>query len=541
VKRDLLVATPLAAVVAAMLAAASMAAAPLARAAVTQSSPAPAHGACADLIELELPDTTIVKAEEVRGPSFATPDGTSLDRLPGFCRVSARTSPAVNFEVWLPLQDWSGRFQVVGNGANAGSISYGAMATALRRGYAVGSTDTGHATRNARDASWAVGHPELLVDFGHRAVHVTTGNGKKVVEAFYHEPARRSYYVGCSTGGRQGMMEAQRYPDDFDGIIAGAPAFNWTRFQAGGHLWAVLATNKDPESYIPTAKLRLLGDAVNAACDAGDGIRDGVLDDPRTCRFDPQTLACAPGADPASCFTPKQIKAVKDIWAGSRNAAGEVIYPGYLPGAESAGGWASYTTGTGPLTGNHYEQADNVLKYMVFGNPKWDFRTFDYEKDLPAAIAKFGPIMDAFNPDLSGVRRHGAKLILYHGWNDPSISPLNTINYYDNVIAELQQGRSREQAAAEVQEFARLFLVPGMLHCTGGPGPNSFDMLTALENWVEKGVPPDQVIAAHETKGVVDRTRPLCAYPKVAVYNGSGSTDDAANFACRASRGQSPG
>jgi feruloyl esterase len=495
---------------------------------------AQAHEACASLAALDLPDTTIQIAQEVQGPSFAPrSEGAPLTNLPSFCRVAAVAKPAINFEVWLPVGNWNGKFQGVGNGANAGSISYPAMATALRRGYAAASTDTGHATSNARDARWAMGHPELLADFGYRALHVTTDNAKKIVQAFYRKPAAHSYYVGCSTGGRQGLMEAQRFPEDYDGLIAGAPAANWTRFQTGGHLWAVLVLNKDPESYIPASKLRLLGDAVNAACDANDGIRDGVLDDPRTCRFDPQALACAPGKDPGSCFTPKQIKAVKDIWAGARNSSGELIYPGYMPGAEAAGGWETYMTGTGPLTGNHYNQADNVLKYMIFENPRWDFRTFDFDKDLPAAQAKLGKILDAFDPDLTGLRQRGGKLIMYHGWNDPSISPLNTIDYYERVVSLLQRGHTREQAEKSAQEFVRLFLAPGMLHCGGGPGPNTFDMLTALENWVEKGIAPDQVIASHSTNGAIDRTRPLCAYPKMAVYTGKGSTDEAANFVCR--------
>jgi feruloyl esterase len=488
---------------------------------------------CASLASLALPDTTIETAVEVGGGSFAPPRGNAIGDLPAFCRVKGVTKPAVNFEVWLPMAAWNGKFQGVGNGANAGSISYPAMATALRRGYATASTDTGHATRNPRDATWAVGHPELMIDFGYRALHVTTVNAKKIVQAFYRRAPARSYFVSCSTGGRQGLTEAQRFPEDYDGIVAGAPANNWTRFQTGGHLWVALSLNKDPESYIPASKLRLLGDAVTAACDAKDGIADGVLDDPRTCAFDPQTLACPNDQDAATCLTPKQVKAVKDIRDGARTSSGELVYPGYPPGAEAAGGWAAYMTGTGPRTGNHWDQAENVLKYMVFENPNWDFRTFDYDKDVSFAREKLGAILDAFNPDLTRFRQRGAKLILYHGWNDPSISPLNTINYYDSVVSFLRGTQSARQAEAAAREFIRLFMVPGMLHCGGGPGPNTFDMLTALENWVEHGRPPDSVIATHSTAGVKDRSRPLCPYPQVAVHTGRGSTDEAANFACR--------
>ena len=510
----------------AMLLAAVLTAAP--------TAPSP-HGSCAGLATIDLPDTMIRSAEEVAAPSFAPPGSTVLNNLPAFCRVAAVTRPAVNFEVWLPLTNWNGKFQGVGNGANAGSISYGAMATALRRGYASASTDTGHATSNARDGKWALGHPELVVDFGYRALHVTTDNAKKIVQAFYRQPPNHSYFVSCSTGGRQGLMEAQRFPEDYDGIIAGDPAANWTHFQTGGHLWIALALNKDPESYIPTSKLRLLNNAVNAACDAIDGIVDGVLDDPRKCTFDPQVLACQEGQDAASCLTVKQVKAVKDIWSGARMSSGEAVYPAYMPGAEATGGWAAYMTGTGPLTGNHWEQADNVLKYMVFENPKWDFRTFDYDRDVALADAKLGAILDAFDPDLTRLRQRGAKLILYHGWNDASISPLNTINYYERVVSFLQGRQSRQQAEKNAQEFVRLFMVPGMLHCGGGPGPSTFDMLSALENWVEKSRAPERVIASHSANGVEDRTRPLCVYPKVAVYTGRGSTDDAANFVCQAS------
>jgi feruloyl esterase len=501
-------------------------------------APAPMNAApepsCASVASIALPDTTIKMAVEVTGPSFAPSGAAALNNLPAFCRVVGVTRPAVNFEVWLPLSAWNGKFQGVGNGANAGSIGYPAMATALRRGYATAGTDTGHATRNARDAAWAVGHPELMIDFGYRAIHVTTENAKKVVQAFYRQPPNRSYFMSCSTGGRQGLMEAQRFPEDYDGIIAGDPAANWTRFQTGGHLWIALALNKDPESYIPASKLQLLGDAVNSACDSLDGIVDGVLDDPRKCKFDPQVLACKKEQDSASCLTAKQVKAVKDIWAGARTSSGETVYPGYMPGAEAAGGWAAYMTGTGPQTGNHWDQSDNVLKYMVFEDPKWDFRTFNYDKDVNFALEKLGKTLDAFNPDLTRFRQRGGRLILYHGWSDPSITPLNTIAYYESVVSSLR-GKGRAQDAEKLaHEFIRLFMVPGMLHCSGGPGPNTFDMLSALETWVEQGRAPDSVIASHSTNGVKDRTRPLCVYPKVAVHTGRGSTDDAANFVCRA-------
>jgi feruloyl esterase len=495
---------------------------------------AAAPGECAGLAGTALPDTTITSSEEVANGGFARGGSGALTDLPPFCRVAAVTKPAIKFEVWLPLSNWNGKFQGVGNGANAGSISYREMAIALRRGYAVASTDTGHQTENARDGSWAVGHPELIADFGYRSIHLTTLNAKALVRRFYAQPAKYSYFVACSTGGRQSLMEAQRFPDDYDGIIAGAPAANWSQFQTGGHMWVASVLNTDPESYIPAVKLKLLGDAVNAACDGLDGIADGIIADPRKCSFDPATLQCLQGKDDAGCLTPKQVIAVRHIWSGSHTASGELIYPGYMPGAEAAsGGWDAYMSGTGPGTGNHWEQGMNVLKYIVFQDPGWDLRKYDVERDAAYARRTLGPTFDAFDPDLSRFRDHGGRLLLYHGWNDPSISPLNTINYYDNVVEFLRKNGHAKDAQLQAEQFVRLFMVPGMLHCGGGPGPNSFDMVGALEQWVEHRQAPERIVASHSTKGVVDRTRPLCAYPKVAVYQGSGSTDLADSFACR--------
>ena len=521
------------------LSVATLLAVALASSLAAQGGSSPAGNTCDRIASLALPDTTITATETISGPSFTPPGergNATLKDLPAFCRVAATSKPAVRFEVWLPVSGWNGKFQGVGNGANAGTISYDAMALALRRGYAVASTDTGHATTNGRDAQWALGRPDLVADFGYRGLHLTTEHGKAIVRSFYGQPATRSYYVGCSTGGRQGLMEAQRFPGDYDGLIAGAPAANWTHFQAGGHLWAVLALNKDPESYVPAGKLPLIENAVNAACDAADGVADGVLNDPRQCRFDARTLACAAGQDPSSCLSPKQAAAVNDIWNGPHNSKGEQIYPPYMRGAEAAGGWATYTTGKGPLSGSHWEQSENTLKYMVFENPKWDFRTFDYDRDIPFADGKLADTMNAFNPDLSALRKRGGKLLLYHGWNDPSISPQNTVNYYESAVATWRQ---QEKAGAQATpDFIRLFMVPGMLHCSGGPGADKFDALAALERWVERSETPEVLPASHVTNGVVTRSRPLCAYPKVAVYSGNGSTERAENFTCQAPGGR---
>jgi len=303
----------------------------------------------------------------------------------------------------------------------------------------------------------------------------------------------------------------------------------------------VIATNRDPESYVPATRLPTIARAVNAACDAKDGLEDGILGDPRQCAFDATTLVCRPGDDPATCLTAKQATAVNNIWSGMRNSRGELVYPPYMRGAEAAGGWASYTTGTGPMTGNHWEQAANTLKYMVFENPAWDFRTFDVDRDVAFADERLGALMNAFDPDLSRLRSRGGKLLLYHGWNDPSISPLNTVNYYERAVATWREQERRPPSDRTPPDFIRLFMVPGMLHCSGGPGADSFDAVAALERWVEQGVAPDVLQAAHRTNGVVEFTRPLCAYPAAATYNGTGDRRRAESFACRTPHERSGG
>lgn len=493
-----------------------------------------APAACAALADLVLPDTTIRAAESVPAGAFTPPGAAQPLETPAFCRVAATSDPAVEFEVWLPADTWNGKFHTAGNGGMAGVVSYGAMAGALNRGYATSSTDTGHVRgSDGFDASWALGRPDLIEDFGHRALHLTAVHGKAITEAFYGAAPEHAYYVGCSKGGQQGLMEAQRYPEDFDGLVVGNPAHDWTRFYAGAHLWYALATLDDPDSYIPPAKAVLLGRAVTAACDAIDGIEDGVLDDPRACDFDPAELTCGAGDDEAACFTPKQVQAVKDIWRGPTNAAGAVIYPGLVPGGEDdPGGWPRWVTGPEPFRSTHYLAADNFMKYMVFSDPDWRFRSWDYDRDLPVALERTGPALDANDPDLRPLRDAGGKLLLYHGWSDADISPLGTIDYYEEVVRTVGGGADAADALAETQQFFRLFMAPGMGHCRGGPGPDRFDALSALEAWVEEGRAPARIVASKVEDGAVVRTRPLCPYPRVARWSGAGSTDDAANFRC---------
>ena len=471
---------------------------------------------CEALLSLTLPEATILSAALVPEGPFTPPSAAATAKpiaMPAACRVVGRVQPAITFEVWMPASGWNGKFQAVGGGGFAGVISYGAMATALRRGYATASTDTGHSTPGAE---WALKHPELVIDFGYRAIHEMTIKAKAIVEEFYGKGPQRSYFVGCSTGGRQGLMEAQRYPADYDGIVAGAPANFWTRMPAG-NLFMAAATLKDDTTRLPAAALQALNTAAIAACDARDGVTDGLIENPQQCRFDPATLQCQ-GGETAACLTPAQVGAAKKIYATAVNPrTKDEIFPGYPPGSELT--WGAMTGGPEP-----FAIARDFYRYFVFEDASWDWKTFDFDKDVAAATAKFSTVLDATNPDLSAFKARGGKLIMYHGWNDQLISPFNTINYYNSV--------AKAMGAANTDDFARLFMAPGMLHCAGGAGPNTFDAVTALEQWVEHGTRPSQLVASHLSNGVADRTRPLCPYPQVAVYKGAGSIDEAASFAC---------
>jgi feruloyl esterase len=479
---------------------------------------------CESLRSLSLPDTTILSATLLPAGQAFVPEVTpALQKPPSLtmpvdvCRVAGVVKPAVNFEVWMPASGWNGKFQGVGGGGFAGVISYGAMMTALRRGYATASTDTGH---NTPGGAWAMGRPELIVDFAYRAIHEMTVKSKEIVKTFYGDAPSKSYFVGCSTGGRQGLMEAQRFPADYDGIVAGAPANYWTHLMAGTISPAV-ATMK-PEARLAPAKLTLLNKGALAACDASDGVTDGLINNPPACKFDPAVLSCRDeplgSSEPDSCLTPPQVEAARKIYADTINPrTKEKIFPGMAPGSE--------LTWTALVGERPFPIPADFYRYFVYSNPDWDSRQFDFDKDVAAGDEKFGTLMNAIDPDLSAFKKRGGKLIMYHGWNDQLIQPHNAIDYYTSVQTKL--------GARETDDFARLFMVPGMTHCAGGVGPNTFDAVTALEQWVEKGVKPAQIAASHMAQGVVDRTRPLCPYPQVATWDGRGWIDEATSFMCK--------
>jgi feruloyl esterase len=502
---------------------------------------ASAAPSCESLAFLKLTDTTITSANTVAAGPFTIPGPPPPPGrpprdpilLPAFCRVEATVKQAIKFEVWLPASDWNGNLQGVGNGGFAGSISYAAMIEALKSGYTTTSTDTGHV---GGDAGWALGHPELVVDYGYRAIHEITVRAKQIMVAFYGMGPRLSYFNGCSNGGRQGLMEAQRYPEDYDGILAGAPANYATHLYPGGLLWLVIATLNDPESYIPTNKLPAIENGALAACDALDGLKDGLIDDPRRCKFDPEVLLCAHD-DSVNCLTKKQVVALKNIYAGAPPLNGKPIFPGKMPGGER--GWATYMPT--PSKNVSYNLSVGFFRDMVYEDPNWDFGSWDFAKGMPYTEKKLAGILDATDPNLKPFRAHDGKLLMYQGWSDPAVAPLNAINYYKSVVASMkgaQPGTFERETDAfllstqKVEEGVRLFMVPGMSHCGGGPGPNKFDAFGPLVSWVEHKEAPERIIASHSAKDAVDRTRPLCPYPMTAQFTGQGSIDDAANFVC---------
>jgi feruloyl esterase len=491
------------------------------------SLPASAAASCESLASLRLPQTTITRAESVGpdgfsrpalGPGFG-PEGQAVATRAPFCRVAATLEPSsdseIKIEVWLPSEGWNGKFQAVGNGNWGGIIHYPAMADALAAGYATSSTDTGH--EGMLNARFALGHPEKLVDYAYRSIHEMTVKAKAVIEAFYGRAPAHSYFNGRSTGGRQAIMEAERYPADFDGIVAGSIANPKTHLDA----WRIASAQvmfKTPEGTIPPTMFPMIHKAVLASCDALDGLTDGLIDDPRRCRFDPRTIECKPGDAAALCLSPAQVAVARALMAPLRISAGVDVFPGFAAGTEL--GWDVFSGG--PL-----ENALEQYKYVVFADAAWDWHTFELERDLARAERIGRGTLAPVSPDLTAFAQRGGKLLMYHGWADRAIPGQATVDYYTTTLAT-------SKAPDTNRSWVTLFMVPGMDHGLGtGEGPNVFDMMSPLDAWVTTGKPPNRVVASHKTGEQVDRTRPLCAYPQVARYTGSGSIDDAANFVCR--------
>jgi len=490
---------------------------------------AQAATSCAALSEaLKHPNTTITLAAEVPAGAFKLPGAgggpggppMNFSALPAFCRVAGTIRPTadsdIRFEVWMPLAGWNGKFVGGGNGVWAGSIAYGDMVTPLSRGYATAASDVGH-QGSPLDGSFLTGHPEKLTDFGHRAVHETAVAAKATINAFYGSSPKRSLYASCSTGGRIGLMEAYRYPDDYDGISAMAPANQMVPLMVMS-LWTGAATMKDPASSIPPPKFALVQKAALEACDANDAVKDGIITNPPACRFDPAVLQCKAG-DAPDCLTAPQVAAFRAIYAGPKNArTGRQIYPGLSVGSEAQ--MPALTMGKEP-----FPVATTFFRGPVFNDAAWDFRSFDYDHDVDRAMAYGSEALDVPPAGLQRFFAGNRKLLLSHGWADGLIPAQSTVNFYQALLKDAGTRRAREDA--------RLFLLPGMGHCGGGSGPSAVDMLGAIDQWVETGKAPERLVASNPP-GQPARTRPLCAYPKVAKYTGKGSTDEEASFRCDA-------
>jgi feruloyl esterase len=523
-----------------------------------------AHGTCAwadatpcdGLTKVNLPNTTIESATMIAKGSFAPPRNNTAAgpppgaqnappapagqagpgapaagpggpggaqnaiyaTLPAFCRVIATVRPvpdsAIRLEVWLPADNWTGRLEALGNGGFSSSIQYGGLAQAVAKGNAATGTNTGF---DGNDSSFSIGHPEKIKDWGNRAVHEMTVTAKAIIAAYYGSGPKFSYWNSCSTGGRQGWVAAEYYPDDFDGLAIGDPANPMTRLQANS-IFINRALNADPASFITAPKWAAIHKAVMNQCDAVDGLKDGLIQNPMKCNFKVNSLLCKSG-DADDCLTAPQLAALKTITSGSKNPrTGAQLYPGYPLG----------TNMIGPVVGKNPDNSAPSTFRMLFQDAKWDYHTFDFDKDTARADQLGNNTINAVNPEkLKALFARGGKILLWHGWEDPAISPLISTQLYNQAVAA-------NGGVGKTYGSMRLFLVPSMPHCQGGYGPNAFDRIDVLADWVEKGKAPDFIVASHSTNGQVDRTRPLCPYPKVAKYQGSGSIDEAASFFCAA-------
>ena len=479
--------------------------------------------ACEALRQVPLTKGTLISAESIAAGGFTPPGPANaaaaavFSSLPSFCRVVARLTPTpdsdIRVEVWLPQSGWNRKVQASGNGGLGGTIPYPALAAAVRAGYAAAGTDTGHVGGNA---DFVAGHPEKLVDFAYRAIHEMTVWAKAVTAAHYDTPPVRAYFSSCSTGGRQALVEAQRYPDDFDGIVAGDASWDQMRLYAARVALNVFV-NRDPTAVIPPNKYPMIHAAVLRACDAADGVSDGVIENPARCAFDFATLTCA-GDDRADCLTGAQVESARAMASPiTDRQSGAVLHPGrYYPGSEL--GWGGVG---GPVPSGESLEG---MKKIVF-NPGWDYHAIRVPDDVDRAVRADGGLLFGGDPNLTRFFSRGGKLLMYHGWADPLVTPDASLIMFKQI---------NETVGPAAANALALFMVPGMGHCQGGPGTDVFDKVAALDQWVESGAKPQSIVASHLTGTVADRTRPLCAFPAIARYVGSGSTDDARNFRCQA-------
>jgi feruloyl esterase len=520
-------------------------------------APRPATAAgqtCEGLAAFQYPDATVTMAQSEPGGPYVAPDAWHLvfTDLPPYCRVTATLTPtpdsSINVEVWMPTSRYNGRYLGTGNGGYAGGFFYSELADGINKGFATANTDMGTAPSAGVNADVLVGHPEKWIDFGWRSTHLMTLFAKALIEAFYGVAAHPSYFAGCSTGGQQALMEAERFPTDYDGILAGDAAFNRTHLHTIT-VWTYAATHRTLASYIPATKFDVINQQVLAQCGGQDGgvPGDPFLTDPRNCKFDPATLQCPAGTDGPSCLNPDQVAAMRQYYGGVLNPSnGAVINPGYMPGSETSNPGALGLALNESLT----EPAFDSLFKWVFGLA-WQWQTFDFNHDVDSVDQVLAADLNADSADLSTFAGRGGKLILYHGWADPLLPSPSSINYFNALVAATASANGQSaQAIAKTQQYARLFMAPGMWHCKDGPGPNSFggviqqpapsfdpqhDLLSALTQWVERGVAPTTVVATKYTDddaslGIVMQ-RPLCVYPQIPVYRG-GDPALASSFTC---------
>lgn len=451
----------------------------------------------------------------------------ATENAPEFCRVLIQVQPEIRIEVSLPTM-WNRRLYMFGNGGYAGENleAAGRVAhrnSALKLGFVVTQTNTGHDAEREPLASFAVNQQKLL-DYAFRSLHVTAETAKRVSEVFYGSRPERSYYNGCSTGGRQGLILAQRYPDDFDGLIIGAPVLN----TVSGRLRAISIFQASAKGPIPVSKLKLLADRVYARCDDKDGLKDGLIDDPRQCDFQPtRDLPVCSGAEAADCFTSSQVKTLQGIYSDLVLNSKRVA-PGVPVGAEIAGpngsGWDGWIVRDGQLSqGQMY--AESALQYIAFPkpDPTYQMSQFNLERDA-SRLDWFSKLMNATDPDLARFRERGGKILMYFGWADPALNPLLGVEYYESVLKTM---------GPSARDFFRLYMMPGVFHCGGGVGPACVDMLSRVIPWVEQGKVPESIVATQPEGGKVLRSRTLCPYPQISKYQGQGSVDDAANFVCK--------